>query len=117
SWRNGIYRYHHYHSTAHEVLGVFSGCATVRLGGERGITEKLTAGDVLIIPAGVGHKNLDSSADFGVVGAYPLDQQADMNYGREGERPRADQNIARVARPKSDPIYGEDGALLQYWLE
>ena len=25
SWRNGIYSCHHYYSTAHEVLGVYSG--------------------------------------------------------------------------------------------
>src|SRR5690606_41645915 len=33
SWRNGIYDYHHYHSTAHEALGVYSGWAEVQLGG------------------------------------------------------------------------------------
>lgn len=71
TWRNGIYTYHHYHSTTHEVLGVFRGGATVQLGGERGIKQKINAGDVLIIPAGVAHKNFGASSDFGVVGGYP----------------------------------------------
>jgi uncharacterized protein YjlB len=114
-WRNGIYPYPHYHSNAHEVLGVFSGSATVQFGGERGITEKLNPGDVAILPAGVGHKNLGSSADFGVVGAYPFGQEPDMNYGASGERPRADQNIARVPRPTLDPVYGAAGPLCQHW--
>ncbi|WP_250123845.1 cupin domain-containing protein [Chroococcidiopsis sp. CCMEE 29] len=64
---------HHYHSTAHEVLGISRGKAAVRLGGDaRGQTFEVRAGDVIIIPAGVAHKNLDSSSDFLVVGAYPL---------------------------------------------
>src|SRR5438105_3929835 len=67
SWRNGIYNYHHYHSTAHEVLLVYAGSATVQLGGEHGLTENISAGDVIIIPAGVGHKNLGSSPDFAIV--------------------------------------------------
>src|ERR1700733_8564495 len=33
SWRNGIYNFHHYHSTSHEVLGIYSGSALVHLGG------------------------------------------------------------------------------------
>lgn len=115
SWRNGIYSYHHYHSNAHEVLGVFSGWASVRFGGERGATERLEAGDVVIIPAGVAHKNLGASSDFGVVGAYPGGQEPDMCYGRPGERPQADANLRQVAAPACDPIYGPDGHLFDYW--
>ena len=114
-WRNGIYSYHHYHSTAHEVLGCHRGSAKVQFGGERGIVEDLSAGDVVIIPAGVGHKNLGASRNFGVVGAYPCGQEYDMNYGEPGERPHADQNIARVPLPKSDPVFGKHGPLLKHW--
>jgi uncharacterized protein YjlB len=116
SWRNGIYPYHHYHSTAHEVLGVYRGSAKVQLGGEHGVVHEVRPGDVIIIPAGVAHKNLGSSGDFGVVGAYPHGQNPDMNYGRPGERPTSDGNIRRVALPKADPLCGIDGPLLEQWV-
>jgi uncharacterized protein YjlB len=48
-WRNGVYSFHHYHSTAHEVL-----------------------------PTGTGHCRLDATSDFLVVGAYPPDQTWDI---------------------------------------
>ena len=115
SWRNGIYPYHHYHSTAHEVLGIYLGWAKVQLGGEKGVALEIQAGDVIIIPAGVAHKKLRSSADFGVVGAYPEGQDWDMNYGKPVGRPNADRNIERVALPKLDPIYGARGPLLEKW--
>ncbi len=114
-WRNGVYSYHHYHSTAHEVLGVYSGSATIQFGGENGIKQEVGAGDAVVIPAGVAHKNLGSSFGFGVVGAYPRGQQMDMCYGKKGERPRADENIARVPLPQSDPLGGERGSLLEQW--
>lgn len=115
SWRNGIYSYHHYHSTAHEVLGISSGKVAVQLGGPDGLTIVGLAGDVIIIPAGVAHKNLGSSDDFRCVGAYPPKQSWDMNYGKPGERPKADQNIAKVPLPTTDPVYGNNGHLMSEW--
>jgi uncharacterized protein YjlB len=115
SWRNGVYGYHHYHSTAHEVLGVYGGTAEIQLGGENGVEISIAVGDVVIVPAGVAHKNLGASRDFRVVGAYPRGQHPDMNYGKAGERPRADENVAAVPLPAMDPIYGEDGPLVERW--
>ncbi|MFP4096505.1 MAG: cupin domain-containing protein [Cyclobacteriaceae bacterium] len=114
-WRNGIYDYHHYHSTAHEALLIYAGQAEVQLGGPQGIGQKVKAGDVIIIPAGVAHKKLSGSSDFACIGAYPPGQNFDMNYGKEGERPKADENISRLAKPKTDPVYGKKGALTDKW--
>ena len=66
AWRNGVYSFHHYHSTAHEVLGVYRGSARVQLGGENGLAFEVHPGDVVIIPAGIAHKNLGTSGSFGV---------------------------------------------------
>ena len=115
SWRNGLYRTHHYHSTAHEALGVYRGSVQVRLGGPAGPVVTLEAGDVAIVPAGVAHKNEGQSEDFAVVGAYPDGTSPDMNYGKSGERPETDKNIARVARPSHDPVSGTAGALVRLW--
>ena len=116
SWRNGIYSFHHYHSTAHEVLAVCRGSARVQLGGEKGPIFSVGPGDVILIPAGVGHKNLGASADFLAVGAYPPGQSWDMNYGKAGERPTADQNIGQVPLPQTDPLFGSRGPLIDHWF-
>jgi uncharacterized protein YjlB len=116
SWRNGIYPFAHYHSTAHEVLGICRGQARVRFGGGTGIELTVRAGDVVVIPAGVGHQNLGASPDLLVVGAYPRGQRFDLCRGRPEERPRALENIARVPLPANDPVYGADGPLIEHWL-
>lgn len=114
-WKNGIYDYHHYHSTTHEVLGIFCGTADVQLGGPEGICVELSRGDVVVIPAGIAHKNLDSSADFLCVGAYPDGSEYDINYGKESERAEAIENIRNVKTPLLDPVYGENGPLHEHW--
>ena len=50
----------------------------MRLGGEHGRDFIVEAGDVVVIPAGVGHKNLGATRQFGVVGAYPDGRPCDL---------------------------------------
>ena len=115
SWRNGIYDFHHYHSITHEVLGIYSGAAIVQLGGPGGISVSISKGDIIIIPAGVAHKNLEEKNDFKCVGAYPDGKNYDMNYGDKDERPKADENIKNVPLPDLDPLYGNEGPLHKFW--
>jgi uncharacterized protein YjlB len=115
-WRNGIYDYHHYHSLSHEVLGIAKGQVKVRLGGEKGRDFDLQAGDVVVLPAGTGHKRLSASDDLLVIGAYPPGQEDyDVLRGKSSDRPRALENIRRVTLPGSDPVFGEDGPLTSLW--
>ena len=116
AWIDGIYDYHHYHSTAHEALVVLNGSARVQFGGPNGIPVTIEKGDVAIIPAGVAHKKIDDADGFSCMGAYPQGQQFDMNYGRGGERPKTDENIRNVPFPENDPLYGNDGPLVKNWL-
>jgi len=113
-WRNGIYAHHHYHSTAHEVLGIAAGTARVRLGGERGKSVELRAGDVVVIPAGVAHKREAASPDLLVIGAYPQGQHPDI-CKPGAERARALATVAAVPLPAADPVCGHDGPLLRCW--
>jgi uncharacterized protein YjlB len=115
AWRNGIYAHHHYHSTAHEVLGIASGSARVRLGGESGKTVELRAGDVVVIPAGVAHKREAASSDLLVIGSYPKGQRPDICKAELGSRAKAIRNIAAVPLPESDPVTGDAGLLLESW--
>ena len=115
AWRNGIHPFHHFHSTAHEALGVYRGTATARFGGENGVDLTVSAGDVVIIPAGVGHKALEASADLGIVGAYPAGTGPDLCRGARGERPASLAAIARVPVPDRDPLYGAEGPLCRHW--
>lgn len=109
SWRDGVFTYHHYHSTAHEVLGIARGTVTVQLGGPDGEILDLASGDIALLPAGTAHRNLGQSDDLLVVGAYPAGQRPDILRGEPGDRPDADRAIAAVALPERDPVTGEPG--------
>ena len=75
---------------------MYGGSATARFGGESGVEVTVSAGDVVVIPAGVGHKAVEASADLGIVGAYPAGTSPDLCRGARGERPGCLDEIARV---------------------
>lgn len=116
-WRDGIFDYHHFHSIAHEVLGIAKGEAHVAFGGPRGRVLSVTAGDVVVIPAGVGHCNQGQSPDLLVIGAYPGGASYDICRGDPADHARALAAISRVGLPERDPLAGQDGPLRHLWSE
>ncbi len=115
SWRNGIFPFHHYHSTAHEVLGIAGGEAEVRFGGEQGESLRVTAGDAVLIPAGVGHKRLSATPDLLVIGAYPGGQWADLMREGAEDKQAIRRRIAGVGMPDADPVGGRGGPVAELW--
>ncbi len=106
SWRDGILPYHHFHSIAHEVLGIAAGEVGVAFGGPDGAEVSMRAGDVVVIPAGVAHRNLGQSADLRVIGAYPGGATYDIRRGDPAEHAATKRAIAMVRLPETDPVYG-----------
>ena len=109
SWVDGVFDFHHFHSTSHEALAVVAGNATLELGGPQGESFDVAAGDVLVLPAGTGHRRATARNGFTVVGAYPRGQENyDLLRGDDpAEVEAARERIAALAAPADDPVGGE----------
>lgn len=115
AWRYTIYDYPHFHSTSHEVIGIYRGNAEIRFGDEAGFTALLCPGDVVIIPAGVSHERLSASSDFHGVGAYPEGARVDEQTPDSEELAAARTRAARVPIPSMDPVLGHNGFIQKMW--
>jgi uncharacterized protein YjlB len=113
-WRDGIFDYHHFHATAHEVLGIASGEAEVIVGGPGGRVVHVDAGDALLLPAGTGHCLQSYEGHFRVVGGYPAGQQWDIR--REALSPEELNAMEALPFPALDPLDGASGPVVAHWL-
>jgi len=74
------------------------------------------AGDVLVLPAGTGHCQIDANADFQVCGAYPPGQQRYETLRAEHPHDKAVlERIRAVPLPGTDPVFGAGGLLARLW--
>jgi uncharacterized protein YjlB len=109
-----MYKQHHYHSTTHEVLVVANGSARLFFGGEgnpKGLRQVVKKGDVMILPAGTGHAMEEDLGGFSMVGSYPTGAENwDHCIGIEGKE--AEDRIRALKWFKQDPIYGQEGPVL-----
>ena len=114
-WRYTMYSATHFHSTTHEVLCISSGSAKCCFGAEQNdgrVEPILEKGDVVVVPAGVGHRLLEDHGWFQMVGSYPAGRNWDMCYGRAGEENKVS-GIANLGWFTRDPIYGDTGPTLE----
>ncbi|NYS79331.1 MULTISPECIES: cupin [Halomonadaceae] len=110
AWRYHLYDFDHFHSTAHEALGIFRGHGWAAHGQEL----MLYSGDVLVLPAGVGHASLEANDDFCMVGAYPPGQEPEIERGDPAQLEVAQERVAAVALPEDSPV---GGSLAELWRE
>ncbi len=116
NWINGVFDYWHYHVTGHEALGCVAGEADIGFGGDDGAVVTFSAGDVVVIPAGVGHKRMGvGRGGFTVVGGYPPGQNGAIVSAGDMPAVAAARLIAALALPDGDPALGADGPLVAAW--
>ena len=138
-FRGDTFSFHHYHSTAHEVVGIARGSAQLQFGGPGGPIFEVNAGDAVVIPAGVVHRRCDDAPGYTSVGAYPPGQSPDCCVLSESDAriarqtPEADDleiktigqtelqatlaRIANIPLPETDPIAGNSGPITTLWLQ
>ena len=112
-WRNGVYGFHHYHTTAHEVLGFAAGRARLVLGGPAGTRSTSAPAMSLVLPAGTG--------PFPPRGDARSSRRRRLSAGSVGRpatrsgKPEMLARIAAVPVPLTDPVKGKAGPLTSLW--
>jgi len=117
NWRDIILPYDHFHSNTHEVLGLAWGEVSLKIGGKNGQIFQLQTGDVILIPAGVGHYSISEHTDYQFVGGYPNGNAWDLQTGlADEERSKIVRNIQAVETPDLDPIFGKKSLMIDKWI-
>jgi len=136
-WTGTIYSYQHYHATVWEVVFVISGRGVVVLGNDtdNGIF-LLEPGDVVLLPPGVGHKQvfsnelsstseLDEFGELVVMGSYPKEGKHTVDEVRVDDTINYDNlslvsvasSICEVAYPEHCPVFGTKEAMQTLLLD
>ena len=99
------------------MLGIARGRVTRAVRRRQGLRHHLGRGDVVVLPAGTGHRRIRASRDLFVVAPIPP-AAAMTNRGRKRRTMRAGSAaIAKVKLPPKDPVYGAEGALGRLWTK
>ena len=114
-WRYPVYTFTHFHSNTHEALGVFAGTARLQLGGENGKIIEVKVGDVLLLPAGIGHKQISADEEFMLVGAYPPEMKADLCHDEPAQLAARTKAVIAVPLPDTDPVTGHSEGSMLVW--
>lgn len=115
-WIATLWPMSHFHTTCHEFIVVIRGKAKICFGHIQNPSRYepvLSAGDAVIVPAGVSHRKLDQyTRDLEMIGAAPHNTSVDWCYGRKDEEPRWNA-ISQLKWYEKDPIYGKKGPALE----
>lgn len=111
-----------FHSKTHVLHAIVRGKCQLLVGGTQygpppGQMIYLSAGDIIVYPAGISHC-LVQSDNYEFVTFYP-----EKSNKRDDCECRASasamktylKNIEKVAMPKYDPLHGKEGALVEIW--
>jgi uncharacterized protein YjlB len=107
-WRGRISDAGHFHSRAHEIIAIVKGSTILAFGGGKGKRFFLDAGDAVLVPPGLLHRQAGAWAGgVEAVGAIPEGVEWDLR--REPPVDEPDGGKAPVDRPCCDPILGMRG--------
>jgi uncharacterized protein YjlB len=109
----GLWRAH-CHTMVYEALGSARGRATVHFGGKSGRDIAIKSADVVILPAGTGHRLVARWGERVLIGADPPNGTFDLGRANKAEHDRALAAIANLP-PPTDPVFGPSDPLMKLW--